>query len=83
MGLIDKIKNFIYSDNSEYDEQMDDGYAEEESDAGSSSSSSSASDFSSFFKRLQLLFLLQLPGKRVYPPAPAGWSISRLRPSCR
>ena len=41
MGLIDKIKNFIYSDNSEYDEQMDDGYAEEESDAGSSSSSSS------------------------------------------
>ena len=48
MGLIDKIKNFIYSDNSEYDEQMDDGYAEEESDAGSSSSSSSASDFSSF-----------------------------------
>ena len=48
MGLIDKIKNFIYSDNSEYDEQMDEGYAEEESDAGSSSSSSSASDFSSF-----------------------------------
>ena len=42
MGLIDKIKNFIYSDNSEYDEQMDEGYAEEESDAGSSSSSSAS-----------------------------------------
>ncbi len=45
MGLIDKIKNFIYSDNSEYDEQMDDGYSEEEND---SSSSSSSSDFSNF-----------------------------------
>ena len=45
MGLIDKIKNFIYSDNSEYDEQMDDGYGEEEND---SSSSSSSSDFSNF-----------------------------------
>lgn len=46
MGLFDKIKNFIYSDNNEYDEQMDDGYAEEES--GASSASSQTSDFSSF-----------------------------------
>ena len=47
MGLFDKIKNFIYSDNNEYDEQMDDGYTEEESGA-SSSASAQTTDFSSF-----------------------------------
>ena len=44
MGFIDKIKGFIYNNDSEYDEEMGDGY-EEETSSSSSSASTGTSDF--------------------------------------
>ena len=50
MGFIDRIKKFIYSDNNEYDEEMEEGYGEEESASlGTASSSSSSSDYGSSY----------------------------------
>ena len=51
MGFIDRIKKFIYSDNNEYDEEMEEGYGEEEESAslGTASSSSSSSDYGSSY----------------------------------
>ena len=51
MGFIDRIKKFIYSDNNEYDEEMEEGYGEEEESAslGTASSSSSYSDYGSSY----------------------------------
>ena len=43
MGIIDKVKGFIFNDNNEYEEEMDEGYTDEET-----SSSSSGSDYSPF-----------------------------------
>lgn len=42
MGLLDKIKGFIYDNDSEYDEEMGDGYEEETS---STSSSTGTNDY--------------------------------------
>ena len=44
MGFLDKIKGFIYNNDSEYDEEMGDGY-EEETSSSSSSASTGTSDF--------------------------------------
>ncbi len=44
MGLIDKIKGFIYDNDSEYDEEMDDGY-EEENTSSASSASTGTNDY--------------------------------------
>lgn len=44
MGFIDKIKGFIYNNDSEYDEEMGDGY-EEENTSSSASASTGTNDF--------------------------------------
>ena len=43
MGIIDKVKGFIFNDNNEYEEEMDEGYTDEDT-----SPSSSGSDYSPF-----------------------------------
>ena len=30
MGIIDKVKGFIFNDNNEYEEEMDEGYTDED-----------------------------------------------------
>ncbi len=42
MGIIDKVKGFIFNDNNEYEEEMDEGYTDEDT------SSSSGNDYSPF-----------------------------------
>ena len=61
MGIIDKVKGFIFNDNNKYEEEMDEGYTDEDT------SSSSGNDYSRTGRVVNIQTSAQLQVMLVQP----------------